>query len=97
MGVEGVGGWEGVWVVGWARSIFGRWKRILEQKKEKSPTRPNFEIFGHDPQQYDFQNYTGYACFKSELLDEKKKKSLTPHNFEVFDQEPQHDIKFWNP
>ena len=70
---------------------------LLKPKKEKSPTRTNFEIFDHDPQQYDFQNYTGYACFKSELLDQKKKKSPTPTNFEIFDQDPQLDIKFWNP
>ena len=67
---------------------------LLYPKKEKSPTCCNFEIFDHDPQQFDFQNDTWQVCFKSELLDPQKEKSRTCCNFEIFDHDPQLDIKF---
>merc|ERR1712208_161457 len=53
-------------------------------------------LFEHDPQQYDFQNYTWYVCFKNELLYPQKEKSRTCANYEIFDHDPQIDIKFLN-
>ena len=50
-------------------------KRTFRPKK--SPTCSNVEIFEHDPQQYDFQNYNSYVCFKNELLHPQKEKSRT--------------------
>ena len=67
---------------------------LLDPKKEKSPTCYNFEIFEHDPQQYDFQNYPCYVCFKNELLHPQKETSRTCSNLEIFDHDPQLDIKF---
>ena len=61
---------------------------FLTKKKEKSPTCCNFEIFDHNPQQYDFQNYTGYAYLKSELLDPKKEKSPTRCNLKFMTTTP---------
>merc|ERR1711917_32359 len=40
-------------------------------------------LFEHDPQQYDFQNYNWYVCFKNELLHPQKEKSRTCSNFEI--------------
>ena len=65
---------------------------LLDPKK--IPTSCNFEIFDHDPQQYDFQNYISYMFFQSEHLDPKKEKSPTCSIFEIFDHDPQLDIKF---
>ena len=73
---------------------FARTAAAPTPSNKKSPTFSNVEIFEHDPQRYDFQNYNWYVCFKNELLHPQKEKSRTCCNFEIFDHDPQLDMKF---